>query len=240
MHPGRIQRPLGHRLVLLVAVVHIQCVFGEDGRANVVLVVGIAGVIFLMSLTYFTVNIVYYHCVHKKQCTIETNGKVDDVSCVQSAKPQGGEPARLDNRADNVPEVIGERNLVADTSQADIQESARPPQGLNCECVSIIPEAGGIGEFSVGASADAAHTRPRPLQHPLKSGCISKTLSNREVDSMLSEAQAPISRCCAVWDWCSPGWTAEGGLPPAVAAPAAGPPRAPQAPTSMPRGRLRL
>jgi hypothetical protein len=243
MPPGRIELAVGNRLVLLITVVHVQCAYGKDGTANVVLIVGIVCCIFLMTLTFVTVNIVYYHCVHKKSLA-EDAAPIEDKPDRPASKKEGGESEKATDRANNDPEVIGETKLAVGASHLDASDTAR--QGLNFDFragqgVSIVPEAGGVGELTDGTSADVAQLRARAPQHQLKPG-IAKLTNAPSKDSMLSgsEVHGPASRCCAVWDWCSPGATKEGGLPPAVATAVEGPPNEPRPPASMPRGKLQL
>lgn len=264
------KRSGGLRLVLLVTVVRIQTAEAQaNTQQDVILIVAVVSFIFLTSLAYFTVTCAYYHCVYKSQLSGCGAGKdksaEDDLThpnisvSASSSSQHGVEPSGQDGLDVLQKTVIGERTLPVDTSQVDpVAPSHLPHEGSCDECCHHerglgpsdldLPE---VLQQPVGAElascADTGESRgdsgaenapPMPQIRPRPPPGYSKSLSNPQLETMLNEAQDPMSGCCTVWDMCSPGWSLAEGLPPASAV--AGPPSAPRAPTSMPKGRLRL
>lgn len=258
MLAGRIKRSSGLRLVLLVAVIRIQAADAKAGKdENVILIVAVVGFIFLTSLAYFTVSCGYYHCVYKAQLSgAESAAKEEMIhpNLSVSASSSSAHGAETNDGPEKT--VIGERSLPVDTSNMDtIPLSQLPHEGGCDECrvhdkglgpsdldlpevlhqpvgAELVPSAE-TGESRGDSGAENAPPMPRPRPGYTKS----KSSSNPQLESVLNEAQDK-SGCCTVWDMCSPGWSQAEGLPPAGAM--AGPPSAPRAPASMPKGRLRL
>lgn len=260
MVAGRTLQAGGLRLVLLVTVVRWRCAAAGDGTSqeNVLLLVGIIAFIVFASIIYVAVSCGYYHCVlrpHQKCSSSECSGTTARSEQSPTAKDSG--ELRIEG-IDEVPVALesysqgGNLKLPADggslddTHPKDLAEAAREASdeyvarehshGLGPADLDL-PEGLTPTGVEIGPVAEVADTARNLRQRPQAPGFLKlpPVSPSQDINSIVSEAP-PVSRCCSVLDWCSA--TSSQGLP--AAGPVAGPPGAPRAPCSIPKGRLCL
>jgi len=242
--PGRL------RFFSLFTLVRIQCADAKgSSEQNVILFIGIVSFIVFASALYVAVTCGYYHIILRHQRENAVTVEAATVTVPQS--PVGGIDKLVREAANNgAPEAVGKaKNLECSKEptkaskdfSASCSDDCSHPHGLglaDVELPEVLAPAGSeIAPVFQGASP-ARPLRPRPPAPGCQAAGFLKMSGSRDLDSVIAEVQGlqDVPRCCTVWDWCST--SSPQGLPPAGAA--AGPPTAPRAPNSMPKGRLRL